>query len=427
MSSVLLFVLSFHIVTLNAKYKIRVAEPFYYKNHNIIQLQSNAEYNQTIDSIRQGDIYFIEFFSHWCGHCKAFKGQYINFAKFIEKYHNNMDKYRIKLFAIDAASSRHEDYRNLRTRYSITGYPTVLLFMDSPTNYIRMGHHGSKYDLYRLLENTLQENHIPIQLHSFPDEYCLNSVVGPHYITDSKGWRCKINQVNQKTKCCDIMHENDYFSICNVHEHCDEYFPCCSDYESCIACCLHTINNQFNGEILERPFHTNDRKRSLDIETRYFSNFTHCRHQCRTSSTSTFEGNVYVDYRRYFCYQKDVSKYEDPVALLKHVAPDKEFEIMVGGNGESCSQVCESEDELRRTCVEDTELVSHINSCTAIKKYFAPCKGGCMFGYDSFLPALGTAQSQKKCYLKATLAKQQQYSCSASDPKHKRLCLCQVS
>ena len=69
------------------------------------------------------------------------------------------------------------------------------------------------------------------------------------------------------------------------------------------------------------------------------------------------------------------------------------------------------------------KLMSLINTCTTIQIYFdKKCKGGCMFGYDHFLPAFQLSKSQ--CYLKATLAKHQNYSCSAKDDDFERLCLC---
>eukprot|EP00483_Globobulimina_turgida_P010606 UN10627 len=112
--------------------------------------------------------------------------------------------------------------------------------------------------------------------------------------------------------------------------------------------------------------------------------------------------------------------------LLTQIDADTQFEIVVGDKGESCLVSCANngDENVMKTCVQDKTLMSQINSCTAIKKYFHPCNGGCMFGYDNYLPAFAVHQS--RCYLKATIAKQQGYSCSASNGDYKRLCLCQV-
>eukprot|EP01084_Bolivina_argentea_P209046 356181_1 len=394
------------------------AKPFYEKNHNIIQLNS-TNYDKTINSMQKGDMYFIEYFSHYCHWCRSFKGQYINFAKFIQTYHNNMNNYNIKLYAIDMANSNDITLSKINNQYNITAYPSILLFIDSYTNYIKYKGKGTpnKYELYNWFKNKLNEVNILIKLHDFPEEYCLNSMAGANYITDSKGWICKINQVNQKTQCCDILSDYDYFSICNSHTKCDSYFPCC----------LYKINNNFAGEILEYSFYTNDRKQLLNIRDTYFSNFTYCKHECRTSSLSTFEGNVYVDYRKYYCYSKDIIQYENPIILLKQIynGNHTQFEIIIGNIGESCLNVCERNNKINNVnykCIQDYKLMSHINSCTSIKQYFENCNGGCMFGYSSYLP--GFAVQQSRCYLKATIAKQQNYSCTASNPEYKRLCLC---
>ena len=416
------------IYLLNVK-SIRKTKPFYKKNHNIVQLNSK-KYEETINSIEKGDLYFVEYFSHWCHWCKAFKGQYINFANFIKRYHNGDNNgYKIKLFAIDL-EDRNDDTHTIGQRYNITGYPTVLLFMESPNKFIKQSPGGSKYDLYNFLKQILKTYNIPIELAEFPSEFCLNSVSGPKFITDSKGWICPINHIDQTTQCCEIWID-DYYSVCNSIKKCDDYYPCCIDYESCIACCLNKINDNFDGEILQYSFHTNDRKKLLSIENKHFSNFTFCRHECRTSSQSTFEGNVYVDDRKYYCYQKDIKLYQQPEKLLKYMAEqnekyDNEYEIIIGDKGESCIDVCQENNDknVKMKCVRDKELMSKINSCTAIEKYFDKCNGGCMFGYDDFLPAFSTSLS--RCYVKATLAKHHDFSCNAKDSDHKRLCLCKV-
>ena len=371
--------------------------------------------------ITKGDLYFVEFFAHWCHWCKAFKGQFINFAKFIERYHfGDQNGYNIKIYAVDLEDKNDGGVVGLGQKYNISGYPTVLLFLESSTKYIKHNKGGSKYDLYRFFQAIIKNYSIPIKLATFPDEYCLNSIIGPKMMTDSKGWICPINFINQKTGCCDIWGNYDYYSICDTKRMCDDYFPCCIDYESCIACCLNKINPEFDGEIMETPFHTNDRKKLLNIQDTHFSNFTFCRSQCRTSSQSTFEGNVYVDYRKYFCYEKDIKSYEQADKLLKRVINDT-MEIIIGKKGESCTYTCNDHDNYQ--CVGDNKLMSLINTCTTIEnKFDGKCKGGCMFGYDEFLPAFGFGQS--RCYLKATLAKHQWYSCDARDDDHQRLCLC---
>ena len=369
--------------------------------------------------MKKGDIFIIEYFSHTCYHCKVFKGYYINFAKYIQRNHND-----IKLFAIDLDFRDDKDVYQTVRQYNITGVPHVKIFIDSPSNHLPfLG--GDASSLHKWLQKTLKPRR---RLAPFPKEYCLNSISGPDLITDSKGWICKISDINPTTQCCDVMGEYDYYSICDAHNNkCDEYFPCCIDYTSCIGCCLHSINPQFDGETADYKFHTNDRDKLLKVQDSLFGNFTFCRHQCRSSSKSTFEGNTYIDYRKYYCYEEDVAQYEEPDRLLKQVLPDVNFQVMVGRKGESCTDACHrrSGEHRERECVDDRDAMKYINSCTSIQKYLKNCIGGCMFGYDEALPAFGV--KAKRCYLKATVAKQQQnYSCSASNADYKRLCLCKT-
>jgi hypothetical protein len=151
------------------------------------------------------------------------------------------------------------------------------------------------------------------------DSVCKNSAQGMSWITDSKGFLCNRNDVDQITGCCirskkktveeirvnekvtieksdRSKYESDY-GISALRQfdcsHCIPKYGCCEDYEHCISCCLKPENirkhlkSYMNMPAIQRIVKSNsDSLKHLD-------NFEYCRSACRTSSSSVQSENTY--------------------------------------------------------------------------------------------------------------------------------------
>jgi protein disulfide-isomerase-like protein len=67
------------------------------------------------------NIWMVEFYAPWCGHCKALKPKYIEAAKTAKK---NQKFEGIKFGAVDCTKEQH-----LCQKYSVQGYPTIKAFV----------------------------------------------------------------------------------------------------------------------------------------------------------------------------------------------------------------------------------------------------------------------------------------------------------
>ena len=262
--------------------------------------------------------------------------------------------------------------------------------------------------------------------YSVSNEYCLNSINGPDRIIDSKGNICSLIEVDRHTGCCINSIEGSLQSICADKAQCDDHFPCCNTFESCIGCCLHQQDPEFMEETINTPLRSKDRLKQLEIEQEYFPHFSHCRNQCRKAPYSTFEMNKYSNYPPQYCYEADLSKYEEPMALLNHISGgNTAMSIVKGDIGATCDSACQWKDA---KCVDDYELNDKvINRCATLMKYFGKaCKvKGCMFGFETVMPIVD--EKHQNCFLQATLSKTTGgYPCDGSDPMGRRLCLCEA-
>ncbi|XP_050422842.1 protein disulfide-isomerase A6 homolog [Adelges cooleyi] len=91
---------------------------------------SNSEVIELTDSnfdkkVLQGnEIWFVEFYAPWCGHCQKFAPEYAKAAKALSGL--------VKVAAFDA-----DKYPSIAGRYGVTGFPTIKIFVDKnkPNDY----------------------------------------------------------------------------------------------------------------------------------------------------------------------------------------------------------------------------------------------------------------------------------------------------
>ncbi|XP_072103209.1 protein disulfide-isomerase A6 [Mobula birostris] len=79
--------------------------------------------------IGSSDIWIVEFFAPWCGHCKRLEPEWAEAATEVREQTGG----KVKLAAVDATTSQM-----LASRYGIRGYPTIKIFHkdeDTPVDY----------------------------------------------------------------------------------------------------------------------------------------------------------------------------------------------------------------------------------------------------------------------------------------------------
>ncbi|XP_062889698.1 protein disulfide-isomerase A6 [Mobula hypostoma] len=79
--------------------------------------------------IGSSDIWMVEFFAPWCGHCKRLEPEWAEAATEVKEQTGG----KVKLAAVDATTSQM-----LASRYGIRGYPTIKIFHkdeDTPVDY----------------------------------------------------------------------------------------------------------------------------------------------------------------------------------------------------------------------------------------------------------------------------------------------------
>lgn len=113
---------------------------------------------------------------------------------------------------------------------------------------------------------------------------CRNTVIGNHFISDSRGYTCRIEDVDHVTRCCSTQPKpsTTRYSC----KSCDKKFGCCSVYEHCVSCCMAPERRQ---ELRE----TFDKRRNDRLYRGVTTVFQFCSIRCRTTSRSVINENKY--------------------------------------------------------------------------------------------------------------------------------------
>ena len=97
---------------------ITLSKSFYEGKSSVILLDKNSFEKEVLQS---KDIWLIEFFAPWCGHCKNFAPEYEKAARALKGI--------FKIGAVDA-----DKEKELAAKYGIQGFPTVKFFGITKTN-----------------------------------------------------------------------------------------------------------------------------------------------------------------------------------------------------------------------------------------------------------------------------------------------------
>ena len=97
---------------------ITLTKSFYEGKSSVILLDKNSFEKEVLQS---KDIWLIEFFAPWCGHCKNFAPEYEKAARALKGI--------FKIGAVDA-----DKEKELAGKYGIQGFPTVKFFGITKTN-----------------------------------------------------------------------------------------------------------------------------------------------------------------------------------------------------------------------------------------------------------------------------------------------------
>jgi protein disulfide-isomerase-like protein len=91
----------------------------FYEQGGLVEELTDANFNENVLSSEQ--LWVVEFYAPWCGHCKALKPKYEEAAK-------DLQKYSVKVGAIDCDANK-----KLPGMYGVRGFPTLRVFHGKPT------------------------------------------------------------------------------------------------------------------------------------------------------------------------------------------------------------------------------------------------------------------------------------------------------
>jgi hypothetical protein len=160
---------------------------------------------------------------------------------------------------------------------------------------------------------------------------CENSIQGKYFVSDSRGFICSRNDINQTNGCCnsfvhfkDSRKQNSYEDFGYKYLRQNNFTgrisklaykqfdctncvsSCCQEYENCISCCLSPSNLQkylslhMSAPVLHRVVISDS-----NLITQRQS-FVYCKHVCRTNSKSVQMENSYRGYHNH-CFSEQLS------------------------------------------------------------------------------------------------------------------------
>ena len=89
-----------------------LASAFYTANSGVHVL-TDSNFNSEV--VKSEDIWIVEFFAPWCGHCQQLKPEWEKAAKALKGI--------VKVGAIDL-----DQYKSMGSQYDIKGFPTIKFF-----------------------------------------------------------------------------------------------------------------------------------------------------------------------------------------------------------------------------------------------------------------------------------------------------------
>lgn len=100
---------------------INFASAIYQAGSDVIELTDSNFESKVIDSI---NVWIVEFYAPWCGHCQNFAPEYAKAASALKGV--------VRVGAVDG-----DKYKSFGGRYSISGFPTIKIFVDkkNPIDY----------------------------------------------------------------------------------------------------------------------------------------------------------------------------------------------------------------------------------------------------------------------------------------------------
>lgn len=83
----------------------------------IVITLDEEKFENLIENKPQGELWVVDYFANWCGHCKTMAPEYRRFARIMADVPN------VHVATIDCAN-----FRSACSRQGITSYPSIVLY-----------------------------------------------------------------------------------------------------------------------------------------------------------------------------------------------------------------------------------------------------------------------------------------------------------
>ncbi|XP_078094204.1 protein disulfide-isomerase A6 isoform X2 [Mustelus asterias] len=123
--------------------------------------------------IGSSDIWIVEFYAPWCGHCKRLEPEWAEAASEVKSQTGG----KVKLAAVDATANQL-----LAGRYGVRGYPTIKIFHKDEDNPYDYEGGRSKGDIVARALELFAENAPAPELHEITDEGILKKTCDDHQL-----------------------------------------------------------------------------------------------------------------------------------------------------------------------------------------------------------------------------------------------------